>query len=71
MLIPIGGAFGAYGSRAWPALLRVMCALGAVAVATSVFAFVRPDLASTLFVMLLIGVFFFGWVANYFIIKYQ
>jgi Tfp pilus assembly protein PilF len=71
MLMPIGGAFSGYGSRAWRPLLAGLVLLSCCAIAAVMLAFVRLDLAVWPFAALLLGSFAFGWVANFLIIKYE
>jgi len=71
MLMPIGGAFGGYGTRAWTPLLVGLVALGACAIAASMLAFVELEVAMVLLSFLLVGSLVFGWVANYLNIKFQ
>ena len=71
MLIPIGAAFGGHGTRAWRPLLAVLvllAALGAAAVVVSLF---DVDAAALLLVAMLVGVFAYGWIANFLVMKYS
>lgn len=71
LLMPIGGAFQGYGTRAWRPLLVGLVVIAACAVAAMVMAFVRFDLAVFPLLGQMLGTFVFAWVANYLVIKYQ
>jgi hypothetical protein len=71
LLIPIGGAFAGYGTRAWRPLLVGLIAIAACAAAAMALAFVRFDLAVFPFVGQALGSFLFGWIANFLVIKYR
>jgi tetratricopeptide (TPR) repeat protein len=71
LLIPISGAFGGYGTRAWGTLRAAVIVLAALGAVTIGLAFASPTLAVWPLIALAIGSFAFGWGANYFIIKYS
>jgi Tfp pilus assembly protein PilF len=71
LLIPIGGAFGGYGTRAWRPLLAGLVILTICAAAAMVLAFVGSSLVLVPIIAQLLGLFLFGWGANYFIIRYH
>jgi tetratricopeptide (TPR) repeat protein len=71
LLIPIGGAFSGYGTRAWRPLLAGLIVIASCAAAAMALAFVRFDLAVFPLIGQFIGSFLFGWIANYLITKYQ
>ena len=71
MLLPIGGAVKAQGTRAWRPLAMagvVLGALGATAVLSSL---VETELSGLLLGLFILSAFLYGWIANYLIIKYQ
>ena len=69
LLIPIGGAGKAHGTRAWGPLAGAVLLLGACGAAAVVLSFVGAPFGSTLFVTFLLGSFLYGWVANYLLLK--
>ena len=71
LLIPIGGAFQGYGTRAWRPLLAGLVVIATCAAAAIGLAFVRFDLAVFPLLGQILGSFLFGWVANYLAIKYR
>jgi Tfp pilus assembly protein PilF len=71
LLLPIGGAFQGYGTRAWRPLLAGLVIIATCAAAAMVLAFVRFDLAVFPLLGQVLGSFLFGWIANYLVIKYQ
>jgi tetratricopeptide (TPR) repeat protein len=70
MLIPIGGAFKGYGTRAWRPLLAGLVVLTTLAAATIVLAFAQSELAVWPFVGQILGSIAYGWIANFLVIKY-
>lgn len=71
MLIPIGGAIKALGTRAWQPLKFAafgFTALGMAAVASSL---ASTNLMAVMLLVFVVGVFVYGWVANYLILKYR
>ena len=71
MLMPIGGALKAEGTRAEKPLASIAAALAAVGAGGVALTAVGATAAAPLLVLFLIGAIFYGWIANYFIIKYQ
>ena len=71
LLIPIGGAFSGYGTRAWRPLLAGLVVIAACAATAMMLAFVRFDLAVFPLIGQFLGSFLFGWFANYLVIKYR
>ncbi len=71
MLMPVSGAFGAHGTRAWKPLRAVLMVLAALALAASVVSFVSLETAAWPLIGLAIGAFGFGWLANYLTIKFS
>jgi tetratricopeptide (TPR) repeat protein len=70
LLIPIGGAVKAHGTRAWGPLAGAVLLLGACGAAAVVLSFVGAPIGPTLFVTFLLGSFLYSWVANYLLLKY-
>ena len=71
LLIPIGGAFAGYGTRAWRPLLAGLIVIASCAAAAMGTAFVRFDLAVFPLIGQFFGSFLFVWIANYLITKYR
>jgi hypothetical protein len=71
LLLPIGGAFQGYDTRAWRPLLAGLVIIATCAAAAMVLAFVRFDLVVFPLLGQMLGSFLFGWIANYLVIKYQ
>jgi hypothetical protein len=70
LLIPVGGAAKAHGTRAWGPLAAAVMLLGACGAAAVVLSFAGASMGPTLVVTFLLGSFLYGWVANYFLLKY-
>jgi tetratricopeptide (TPR) repeat protein len=71
LMMPIGGAFSGYGTRAWRPLFTGLIVIAACAATAMVLAFTRFDLAVFPLLGQFLGSFVFAWVANYLVIKYQ
>ena len=71
MLIPVSGAFSTHDTRAWGPMRAILIVLGALGVSAAVLGFVASELATWPLIGLAIGTFTFGWIANYFIIKFR
>ena len=71
LLMPISGAFGAFGTRAWGFLSAALVMLALVGVAAVGLSFASGEIAQGPLGTLLVGCFVYGWVANYLLIKYS
>lgn len=71
MLIPIGGAYQGYGSRAWQPLSIGAVVMGACAAVAGLLAFVNLDMALLALIPFVVGVVVYPWAANYLIMKYE
>jgi tetratricopeptide (TPR) repeat protein len=71
MLIPVSGAFSTRDTRAWGPMRAILVTLAALGVSAAVLGFVAIELAMWPLIGLAIGTFTFGWIANYFIIKFS
>jgi Tfp pilus assembly protein PilF len=70
LLIPVGGAAKAHGTRAWRPLAAALLLLGACGAAAVMLSFAGAPIGPTLLVAFLLGTFLYGWVANYFLLNY-
>ena len=71
MLIPIGGAVKAHGTRAWRPLAIAVLLLAACGAAAVILSVGRSGIGETLFLTFVVSAFFYGWIANYLLLKYQ
>ena len=71
LLIPVGGAGRAHGTRAWRPLSIAVLILGACGAGAVMLAFAGASAGSTLFVAFLVGIFLYSWSASYLLLKYQ
>lgn len=71
MLVPIGGAVKAMGTRAWRPLASGALAIALVGAAAVASSLVGASLSGPLVGIFIVGAVLYGWIANYLIIKYQ
>lgn len=71
MLIPIGGAVRAHGTRAWPSLALSAVVLGAGGVIAVIGSLVDAYSGGELLTVLIVATILWSWLANYALAKYQ
>jgi hypothetical protein len=71
LLIPIGGAVTAHGSRAWRPMAIAAVALAACGAGAVILSLVHPASGGVLLAVLFVGAFAWSWIANYLFTKYQ
>ncbi len=70
LLIPVGGAARAHGSRAFPPLLVTAALLGACGLASALLVFIGTRTGDLLFAVFLLGTVVYAWGANILFTKY-
>jgi tetratricopeptide (TPR) repeat protein len=71
LLVPIGAAVKAHGTRAWRPMSIAAMILAAAGAAGVVLSWVQPDAGGLLLGGLLVAAVIWSWIANYLLTKYQ
>ncbi len=71
LLVPIGGAARAHGTRAFHPLLIAVALLGACGAASVLLVFLETRMGDLLFGLFLLGTVVYAWSANFLLSKYQ
>jgi tetratricopeptide (TPR) repeat protein len=71
LLIPIGGAVTAHGTRAWRPMAIAAGALAACGAGAVILSLVHPASGGVLLAVLFVSAFAWSWIANYLFTKYQ